>query len=222
METIKDLKKILENNIYRHSRILTLRKYHRQNNLIINALTTTSKNKVLEALTTLDNIVNDHGFAINSIKQKKNEKIIRDQQIKDERKRIEREQTQVPQRHDNQLDDFVTATVKSKSGHENVIVTSRVNNGIIGSLSERNMALGVTDLLEIDYQRYKGYLKRIHDNIPEGKKVMLNILNSSGWSTYKKKYLTKEELWSYCDDYGPEPGMPDSLLCIYGFSISYR
>ena len=146
METIRDLKKNLENNIYRHSRILTLRKYRRQN-----ALTTTSKKKVFEALAILDNIVNDHGFAINSIKQKKNEKIIQAQQIKDERARIERERRERI-RIQTQLEELVIKVIKSKHGYENIIMTSVRNNGIIGDLSERNAALKITDLKPIDYK----------------------------------------------------------------------
>lgn len=182
METIRDLKKNLENNIYRHSRILTLRKYRRQNDLIINALTTTSKNKVFEALAILDNIVNDHGFAINSIKQKKNEKIIQEQQIKDERARIEREQRERI-RIQTQLEELVIKVIKSKHGYENIIMTSVRNNGIIGDLSERNAALKITDLHPINYKKYKEHLTNIHDNMPDDKKIMLNILPLNGWTT---------------------------------------
>lgn len=237
METIRDLKKNLESNIYRHSRILTLRKYRRQNDLIINALTTTSKKKVFEALAILDNIVNDHGFAINSIKQKKNEKIIKEQQIKDERARIERERRERI-RIQNQLEEPIIKAIKSKHGYENIIMTSVGNNGIIGDLSERNASLKVTDLKPIDYKKYKEYLLNVYNNMPDNKKIMLNILSSYGWITYKKKYLTKEELRSYIgyinycadedvndyddNDDAPEPGMADSLVAIYACSTSYR
>ena len=222
METIRDLKKNLENNIYRHSRILTLRKYRRQNDLIINALTTTSKKKVFEALAILDNIVNDHGFAINSIKQKKNEEIIQEQQIKDERARIERERRERI-RIQTQLEEPIIKAIKSKHGHENIIMTSVGNNGIIGDLSERNAALKITDLHPIKYSIYKKHLTNIHDNMPDDKKIMLNVLSLSGWTTYKKRYITKEELRMYIDEFiRAESGMTDSNIVIYACSTSYR
>jgi hypothetical protein len=101
-------------------------------------------------------------------------------------------------------------------------MTSVRNNGIIGDLSERNAALKITDLHPINYKKYKEYLLNVHDNMPDDKKIMLNILSFNGWTTYKKRYLTKEELCSYIDYNGPEPGMAVSLVAIYACSTSYR
>ena len=97
-----------------------------------------------------------------------------------------------------------------------------MNNEIIGDLSERNLALKTTDTKPIEYEKQKNHLKKIYEEMPDNKKIVLNILTNSGWSTYKKKYLTKEEFYNYIDGDEPEPGMADSLIYIYACSTSYR
>ena len=229
METIRELKAFLEREMIRYSKIIYLRRHKRTLEKLQKELNTTSRDKVIKAINLLNETVEQNGFRV-AREQAQKERIIQEQQLKDEQARAEREraereaQAQVQARAEREAQaQLITKEVATSHGNINKIVTSHLNNQIIGDLNVRNLVMKVTDIEPIDYDKYKDYLREVHNQMPNDKKIMINILGKSGWYTLKKRYLTKEELSQYAnDDNGAEPGMADSLIALYAVSTSIR
>lgn len=243
---IKELKTMLNRLFETNMRIITLRRYKRDYDKVVDALRTTSKKKVIEQINNFQDILNRHGFVIDAVKQRKQEKIIKEQQIKDEfeariraeqqqeeeqrqRRQIQRQQQLEREREMALLEmererhaDYITIDLKSKHGFDEKMFTSKHNFQIFGNIDKRNMALKITDVVKLDYSIYLLHLKEVYTNMPNDKKIILNILGPLGWLTYKKKYLTKAEFLEYIEGDIPEMLMDESEIRVYACSTSYR